>query len=412
MPSVTIDHMIALTMLLAVILISIAAYSQIMGAATIQQQNHHVAMKASELADGILLNPGYPLNWGQSNSTPSAFGLQDPIQGVYSLSPFSLQRLMSSSQAPVYYSKTGLWYSNNSLGGGGSLLTRVGGCLNYTTAAKLLGVNGSYGFQLVIKPTLNVSFSEVNLNPLRLSVNVRGPGLQLSGAYLNYSLFNAVPSGNPNGSPVLNMYSGTAQTNTTGSALLEFASVDGSKYAYSIIVYAHLSGFAGSGYHSRTTITNNAVIVPLIQNFATGQVLLAHNWDINPALGSGTAALHFNSTFLVSDKNLGLRKVSIANSNGTVDYGVGKPYQQVQIPTSDSGILLVAYQKENTNEYGITMMPWGISPLGFSMTFGGDSSNADWVATELRQVTVNGISYQVKLAVWNIKGRQLWGYNQ
>ena len=411
MPSVTIDHMIALTMLLAVVLISIGAYSQIMGAAIIQQQNHHVAMKAYELADGILLNSGYPLNWGQSNSTPSAFGLKDPEQGGYSLSPFSLQRLMSSSLAPVYYNKTGLWYSNNSLGGGGSLLTRVGGCLNYTTAAKLLGVNGSYGFQLVIKPTLNVSISEVNLNPLRLGVNVRGPGLPLTGASLNYSLFNAVPSGDPNiPYPLLNVYSGTAQTNITGSALLDFASIDGSQYAYSIIVYAHLSGLAGSGYHSRTTITNNAVIVPLIQNFATGQVLLAHNWDINLPSGGGTAALHFNSTFLILDRNLGLREVAIANSNGTVNYGEGKPYYQVQIPTSEPGILLVTYRKGN--EYCITMTPWGISTLGFSITFGGDSNNADWVATELRQMTVDGISYQVKLAVWNIKGRQLWGYNQ
>ena len=411
MPSVTIDHMIALTMFLVVVLLSIGAYSQIMGAATIQQQNHHVAMKAYELANGILLNPGYPLNWGQSNSTPSAFGLQDPDQGGYSLSPFSLQRLMSSSQAPVYYSKTGLWYSNNSLGGGGSLLTRVGGCVNYTTAAKLLGVNGSYGFQLVIKPTLNVSISEVNLYPLRLSVNVRGPGLPLSGASLNYSLFSAVPSGDPNiPYPLLNVYSGTAQTNITGSALLDFASIDGSQYAYSIIVYAHLSGLVGSGYHSRTNFTNNAFIVPLIQNFETGQVLLAHNWDINPPSGGGTAALHFDSTFLVFDRNFGLREVAIANSNGTVNYGQGQPYYQVQIPTSEPGILLVTYRKGN--EYCITMTPWGISPLGFSITFGGDSSNADWVATELRQITVDGISYQVKLAVWNIKGRQLWGYNQ
>lgn len=410
MPGVTIDHMIALIMFVAVLIASIGAYSQIMGAAIIQQRNHQVAMESYELANSILLNPGYPLVWGQSNSIPLSFGLQDPNQGGYALSPFSLQRLVSSSQAPVYYNKTGLWYSNNSLGGGGSLLTPVTGCVNYTTAAKLLGVNASYGFQLVIKPTLNVSISEINRNPLKLMVGVSGAGLPLSGAYLNYSLFNAVPSGNLNiPYPLLNVYSGTAQTNTTGSALLQFTSVNGSN-AYSIIVYAYLSGLVGSGYYSRNSFTNNAFIVPLVQNFTTGQVLLAHNWDINPPSVGGTpAALHYNSTFLVLDKNFGLREVALVNSNGTVNYGQGKPYGQVRIPTSEPGILLVTYRKGN--EYCITMTPWGISPLGFSVTFGGDSSNADWVATELRQMTVNGISYQVKLAVWNLKGRQIWRYN-
>jgi hypothetical protein len=274
----------------------------------------------------------------------------------------------------------------------------------------LLGVNGSYGFQLVIKPTLTVSISEVNLNPLRLGVNVRGPGLPLSGASLNYSLFIAVPSGDPDiPYPLLNVYSGTAKTDNTGSATLEFASIDGSQYAYSIIIYAHLSGLVGSSYHSRTSFTTSAFIVPLVQNFETGQVLLAHNWDINPPSGGGTAALHFNSTFLVYDKNFRLREVAIANSNGTVNNGQGYPYHQVQIPTSEPGILLVAYRKGN--EYCITMTPWGISTLGFSITYGGDPSNADWVAAELRQMTVDGISYQVKLAVWNLKGRQIWRYN-
>jgi hypothetical protein len=262
---------------------------------------------------------------------------------------------------------------------------------------------------------LNVSISEVSQNPLQLKVGVRGPGLLLSGAYLNYTLFNAVPSSDPNiPYPVLNVYSGSAQTNTTspnpGYAKLDFPAVDGSKYSYSIIVYAHLSGLVGSGYYSRNSFTTNAFLVPLVQNFKTGQVLLAHNWDINPPSGGGTAALHFNSTFLVLDNNSELHEVAIANSNGTVNYGQGQPYQQVQIPTSEPGILLIAYRKGD--EYCITMTPWGISTLGFSITYGGDPSNADWVSTELRQMTIDGISYQVKLAVWNLKGRQIWGYNK
>jgi hypothetical protein len=407
MTGVTIDHLVALTTFLTVLIVSIGAYSQIIGAAIIQQQNHHVAMEASDLANSILLGSGCPLNWGQGNSTPSAFGLQDPDTGGYSLNPFSLQRLLSL-QAQVYYSKTGLWYSNDSLGGGGSLLVPVSSCINYATAAKLLGVNGTYGFRLLITQTLSISISEARLNPLKLKVGVRGPGLALSGATLNYFLYHAIPNPYTN-YPLIEVLSNMSQTNSAGLAYLDFPTIDGSQYAYSIIVYAHLSGLAGSGYYSHATTTDNKFIVPFVQNLKQGQVLLAHNWDVNPPGKGGSAALNFNATFLVLTSNLELRTIPITNSSGVVDYGPGQPYRQVQIPTSETGILLVAYRKGN--EYGIVMMPWGVSPLGFSMTFGGDPNSADWVAAEIRQVTVSGISYQVKLAVWNIKGQQLQRYN-
>jgi len=408
MAGITIDHLVALTLLLTVLMLSIGAYSQIIGAAIIQQQNHHIAMKAYDLANAIFLSPGYPLDWGQGNSTPSAFGLQDPDVGGYSLSPFSLQKLLST-QAQVYYYKTGLWYSNNSLGGGGSLLVPVSSCVNYTTAAKLLGVNGSYGFQLVIAPTLNVSISEVNLNPLRLKVGVRGPGLALSGATLKYFLYHAVPKGGQY--PSIEVFSGTGQTDSTGSAVLEFSSVDGSQNAYSIVVYASLGGLSGVGYRSRQTLTDNQII-PFVEDLENRIVLLAHSWDVHQ-FPPPVAALHFNATFFLLTQDFGLREIQLSESaglvrSGKVNYGEGFPYYRVQIPIEGEGILVVAYRWGNN--YGIVMMPWGVSALGFSVTFGGDPSSADWVATEIRQVTVNKISYQVKLAVWSTKGYQHWGY--
>lgn len=399
MTGVTIDHMVSLVALVTALTASIIAYSQIMGAAVEHQQNHDVAMKAAELANTLVLSPGYPDGWGQSNSTPSAFGLQDPEVGGYSLSPFSLQKLLSS-RAQVYYSETDQWYSNNSLGEGGSLLVPVIYAVNYTTATKLLGVNGSYGFRLTIAPTLNISISEVNLNPLRLKVEVRGPGLALRDATLNYFLYHAVPS--DDSCPLIEVLSGTNQTDPTGSASLLFSSLDGSQFAYSILVYARLGGLTGVGYHSRETVTNNRII-PFVEDFENRTVLLAHSWDGSPA------ALHFNATFLMLTQNFELRQIQFANSSGLVNSGAGKPYARVQIPTQDAGILIVTYRKGEN--YGIVMMPWGVSALGFPVTFGGDPSNADWVATELRQVTVNEISYQVKVAVWSTKGYQPWGYN-
>ena len=410
MAGVTIDHMIAFVLLIAVLMASMGAYSQIISSAVAYQQNHKVAMKAAELANALLLSTGDPKDWGQGNSTPSALGLQDPETGGYSLSAFSLARLSSATQALVYYSKTGLWYSNNSLGGGGTLFVPVTNAVNYTTATKLLGVNGSYAFRLTVTPTLNVSISEVNLNPLRLKVDVRGPGLTVRDATLNYFLYRAVPQGGQY--PSFQSFSGTSQTDSTGSATLIFPSVDGSQYAYSVMVYARLGGLTGVGYRTRESIGNNK-IMPFVEDFKNRVVLIAHSWDVHN-FPPPVAALHFNTTFLSLTQNFELREIQMVNSSGflksgKVNYGEGYPYARVQIPTQSAGILVVAYRWGN--DFGMVMMPWGISALGFSITFGGDPSSADWVATELRQVTVNRVSYQVKLAVWNTKGYQPWRYN-
>jgi hypothetical protein len=75
------------------------------------------------------------------------------------------------------------------------------------------------------------------------------------------------------------------------------------------------------------------------------------------------------------------------------------------IPTHNPGILVVTY---NTNDgRGVVLMPWGLSSLAFPMTFGGDPSQQEWVATDMRQVTVGGISYQAQIAVWSLEGYQV-----
>jgi hypothetical protein len=405
MTGVTIDHMVSLVTLITVVMVSLVAYRQIIATAIEYQRNHETVMKAAELADTLFLSPGYPTDWGLGNSTPSAFGLEDPTVGGYSLSPFSLQRL-SSPLDQVYYYKTGLWYSNNSLGGSSTLLVPIRDAINYTTAANLLGVNGTYGFKLTIMPTINVSITETSLNPLRLNVEVRGPSIALKDAILNYFLYHAVLQVGE--IPSIDVISGTSQANSTGSALLEFPSINGSENAYSIIVYARLSGLSGVGYLSRDTAGNNK-IVPFVEDFENRTVLLAHTWDVHE-FPPPVAALHFNATYVSLTEDFGLRQFPLANSSGVVNsgvvnYGEGHPYARVQIPTPDPGILIVAYRWGNN--YGISMMPWGVGILGFSVTFGGNPSGASWAATELRQVTISKLSYQAKVVVWSISGRQV-----
>ena len=397
-----IDHMVSVIVLVAALLLSFTVYNQILANAIEYERHHQVAMKAMDLMDIICLSPGNPPDWGRSNVTPLAFGLQDPESAGYTLSPSSIMRLRTSEDYElVYYPKTGLYYNNVSLGLGGSLLMPVGDCVNYITAARLLGVNGSYGFQISITPTLDVRVSQVSASYLILKVEVRGPGLPLSGATLNYHMHQVVGNPDPDVDvPLILTQSGVAQTDSAGSALIEFPSIDDSDDSYSFIVYAHLGGLNGVGYYSHDVLDDKPpFIVPFIEDFEQGIIIIAHNWDVH-YYGSPVPAVHYNATFFVLTEDFELRQVQIENSTGKVNYGEGEPYTTTQVPASESGILFISYRWGN--RFGTVMVPWGISTLGVSATIGGDPSGYDWVATELRQVIVNDMSYQVKLAVWSL----------
>jgi hypothetical protein len=89
-----------------------------------------------------------------------------------------------------------------------------------------------------------------------------------------------------------------------------------------------------------------------------------------------------------------------------VNYGEGYPYGVIKLPTGTSGILIITYRK-SANEGGIVMMPWGLGSLAFPLTFGGNPTGQEWVATDMRQVLVSGVTYQAKLALWSLEGYQV-----
>jgi hypothetical protein len=93
---------------------------------------------------------------------------------------------------------------------------------------------------------------------------------------------------------------------------------------------------------------------------------------------------------------------------GKVNYGYGNPYGVVTIPTYNPGILIITYRKSAV-EGGVILMPWGISSMAFPVTFGEDPIGKEWVATDIRQVLVNNIAYQAKLALWSLEGYQVIG---
>jgi hypothetical protein len=120
------------------------------------------------------------------------------------------------------------------------------------------------------------------------------------------------------------------------------------------------------------------------------------------------AEVKYNASFVFLAEDYTLREMPLENSAGHVNYGDGQPYEVMNIPTDNPGILIITYKK-SANEGGVVMMPWGISSLAFPVVFGGDPSQQEWVATDMRQVTVGGIAYQAKIAVWNLEGYQVVG---
>lgn len=405
MPEATIDHMVALTVFLAALLLFITLFNQTIQTAILYQQHSYIASKCTDMLDNIMLNPGYPTYWGAGNGSPSSFGLQDPEFTQYRLSPFSLMRLTTLTGTPVYYSKTNTWYSNITMGFGDFLLVPYNEAINYTTVTQLLGTNNSFGFQLTIQPVITVSVSESLLNNQRVpTVYVSGAGFPLSRANLSYCLFTADFQGN---SPSYAISYGKTYTDEKGAAFLQpFPQIQDPNAVYALIVYAHLSGLTGVGYYQRVS-SDKQYIVPFVNDFESGSVILAHSYDIHD-FGPPNADLTYNATYVILTEDFTLREMPMDSATGQVNYGNGQPYGNLTIPTTNPGILVITYRK-SANEGGFILMPWGISSMAFPIVFGDTTTGREWIATDIRQVIVDGIAYQAKLALWSLQGYQVTG---
>jgi hypothetical protein len=391
----TIDHLVASTVFLAALLLFIGFFNQMNQTAILYQNHKYISTKCSDVLDSILLNPGSPSDWGFSGSNTQKltfFGLQDPDFQEYRLSPFSLMRLLSPG-AQQYNNVS--WDLN-----GGYLLLQASECADYHNVTGLLGINGIYDFQLAIAPTLTVNISEVSDAHLKLRIQVYGTGFPLSNAYLNYILFwaNTSTSG---GVPILNynFISDALQTDSSGVASIEFPYLN-SGTAFTFIVKAQTTGISGAGYLAKKTVTNSGTLIPYVQSYDVGKatVTLAQN----PQGGMGN--LYFNASFYSLPDNF----VPIPAGNFVGNVNSGTPSQNLQITTNNqTGFLVVAYG--DGNQYGMTITTLGVDSIGVPVTFGANPSGKDWVATDLRQVLIGDIAYQVKLSLWSLQGYGVTG---
>jgi hypothetical protein len=403
----TLDHLMALTVFLAATLLFIGLFNSTIQTAVTYQRNKTTAHMASDLLDNVLLNPGTPINWGHTDIMPTRFGLQDPEFTQYKISPFSLMRLFSTTQTPVFYPKTGTEYSNITIGSNNFLLLSNNSAIDYATVSQLLGVSRTYGFQLSFNPIVTVSITEdQSEDPLRVSIDVQGTGFPLANAKVNYCFITVLPNGGESGHPAFITDYGTTTTDQKGLANLEFNAITDDQTSYALVVHANLNGLTGVGFHERVS-SPEQYIIPFIDNLNEGRVLLAHSYDVH-YFGPPVAEVKYNATFVLLAEDYSFRQIPLENSADHVTYGDGWPYNVINIPTTNPGILIITYQSIG-QEVGVIMMPWGLSSLAFPVTFGGNPQNQEWVATDLRQILVGGIAYQVKIAVWSLEGYQVIG---
>jgi hypothetical protein len=208
----------------------------------------------------------------------------------------------------------------------------------------------------------------------------------------------------PNFETIANQ-TGTLETNSLGSASVSFLNFSpSSNLTYAFVAYAYLDGVTGVGYYEPNPVGNQSV-VPFLDPLSTQNVALANSADV-PSTSSNANTLNYNTTFILESQNYAIQETLLGASNpsGSVTSGAGNLPATISMGSYTPGILVIAYS--NSGNSGVALMPWGFSSLGFSLNFGGTPINQGWVTTDLRQVQINGISYQAKLSLWSEKGYQ------
>jgi len=289
---------------------------------------------------------------------------------------------------------------------GSYLLSPLAESLSYSTVSKLLGINGTYGFQLTLSPTLTFDFQKISdYSPLTIQVRVDGTGYPLANAPLSYSLI--VVNQGTNDYPSYTVVNNISVTDEAGLAQLVFPQISTESQSYALITYSNLNGLKGMGYYINNPADFSKTVIPLTNSFQNRTILLAHSDSVGqPSQPSGYSKLSYNASFVILTENYTFRQVQLDQQNavGELIYGFGSEpdYVSITVP-NNNGILIVTY-KSTLGQCGVVLMPWGLGSLAIPLKFGGNPMGQEWVTTDIRQVTIDGIAYQAQLSLWNLQG--------
>lgn len=377
----TIDYIISIVIVTTVLTSSIVIVSQDLGRAVTYQQDQQTYVEASNLLNNLLQNKGYPLGWGQTNETPTSFGLNDPFAEMMMPSPFTPMRLMQTKETIIYNS---VEYRNLTTPTT-NLFLRSDEYIDYAQAVKLLSVDETFDFQLSIIPVLRITVSQKNSNPLIIGVSLEGSSGTLSGASLKASLFQIKNESKPYPS-ISNPIQYNTVSNVSGDAEIAFPNLNDTT-PYIVLVKADAGVISGVGYYSNA---KDSPILPIVTSYKDGEVSLVHSTNI-------VGDVYYNLTFITQVGKTDFQSVELGTMHGIVNTSTPGV---VRLGPGNPGILLVSSKIVGDNNSKLTIMPWGITPLCLSLNYGADSADKKNIAQKSQLVSIYGLSYQVDLTLW------------
>jgi hypothetical protein len=264
----------------------------------------------------------------------------------------------------------------------------------------MLGINGTYGFQLTLTPVITFNIeAQRSDDTVEMLIDVRGVSFPLANALVSYYFLPVSLSGDYPDFLTEEAQADTVSTNDAGTATVTFTLDESHTYVF--VAYAHIGGLTGVGFYT-SDFSGSQRLIPFVESLSENEVLLAHSSDVSNTTSSGE--LNYTSAFVkLSNENFESQDIA----TGEVWSGAGYAPEVINVPNY-AGILVVAY-RDASGSGGVAVMPWGVGSLAFPVAFGGNPAEQEWVATDMRQVLVNGVAYQAKLSLWSLKGVQVIG---
>ena len=390
-----IDTTVAFIAFILIFVVTLATFNSIVISGLNYVNLRQVTLVANDLIDNMLLTPGSPANWGQLNVQPSAFGLQNPGFKAYSLSPFDPLRMMQPNGTIIV---NGVSYSTFILPGGQTMWQPTTSLVNYTTAQKLLGLSGTYGFKITLTPTLTVTITPTNQNPLTLNMTVSAPGGPVYNANIGFTLFYIPSNVNGNNPPPVYSFFAKFPTDTLGHATVLFP-FDASTTAYSGIATVAAGGILATQMIGNTDFSQ-VKMFPVLQNIATGAGLMIHQctYQNNPPCG----IYNYNASLYIPAADGSLQQISLGGGTGSVTPGQPGAFQ---FPLGQPGIVIIGFNGPGlAKKAGFFVLPWGYNTLSLSLFFGGTPSTVRVVASVRRAALMGTIHYQAVLTLWKLSG--------
>ena len=387
MPSTIIDYIVSLVIVTTLISSSIILTVENLKNVEFYEQDLLTSVGASDILNNLLQNRGNPVDWGHTNITPISFGLNSPFVDYMALSPFTPMRLMRADETINY---EGIEYRNLTTAQA-HLFLRSDEYVDYDVASESLAVDNEFGFRVSLTPILTLSFYQLEANPLKVEISLKGLSGSVVGALLNASLYRVVkdipyPS-------ISNPIEQHAVSDLSGSAELVFPTINADETLYIVLVKANLGGIQGVGYYTNS-YSKNTPILPIVTRYGEGEVSLVHRKNITASYVYD-GDVYYNLTFLNQVGEIGFRSVTLGSASGIIN--VSTP-GVVGLSVGNPGILLVS--SKTTGGYELTTMPWGMTPLCLSMSYGADPINKKTVVKKSQLTTINGLSYNIELAFW------------